>query len=125
VLTSLSSAWLGGGTRLWGDNAAELTLALGAALGLRWPQASGNESALQNALRAARDAVAAAERTGEWNVTDVTRSIQLSMYQGMQTAQIRHQIGDFIRDHWGTYVPQERFVEMLRTAGTSVPNVFM
>jgi hypothetical protein len=125
VLTSLSSAWLGGGTRLWGDNAAELTLALGAALGLRWLQASGNETALQNALRAARDGVAAAERTGEWNITDVTRSIQLSMYQGMQSVQTRRGIGGFIRDHWGMYVPQERFVDMLRAVGTSVPNVFM
>jgi hypothetical protein len=125
VLTSLSCGFLGGGTRLWGDNAAELTLALGAAVGLRWLQASGNSSALQTAIREASDHVALAARSGEWSVTAVTRSIQLALYEGMQSVSTRHKIGKLIREYWGTYMPQEAFVDLLRSTGTRVPNVFM
>ncbi len=125
VLTSLSSAWLGGGTRLWGDNAVELTLALGAALGLRWLQTAGHDAALQRALSDAASRVTAAERSGAWDIADVTRSIQLPLYEGMQRKQVRDGIGQLIREYWGLYMPQDVLVEMLRSTGTSVPNVFM
>ena len=125
ALTFLSCAWLGGGTRVWGDNAVELTLALGAALGLRWLQVAGHDAALQRALRDAADRVAAAERSGEWHIADVTRSIQLPLYEGMQSSETRYRIGRLIREYWGMYMPQEALVGLLRSTGTSVPNVFM
>lgn len=124
VTTTLAQAWLGamgGGVVLWGPDAAELTLGLGGALGLRWVEATHGADALARHLARCAEVVARAESSGAWGPSARAMAAQLWFYEGFRAARTRRAVGALLRSYWGRPLAQDVFVEALRRAGVRVP----
>jgi hypothetical protein len=124
VVRLLSQAWLAGGVRIWGENAHNLRLALGGALGMRWLEAAGEDAALKRSLASADTIIAAAAARGKWSVTETVLAMQLPIFRGMQRNGITAKLSDLLRSRWGGYILQSEIVSLLRDSGVVVPHVF-
>ena len=127
VATILAHALLGstgGGVRVWGENAVELAMGVGGALGLRWLQTIGSNAALARALAVRRDKVARAESTGEWSPSLHAMALQIPLCHGLQSRRNRRRLGRLLKRHWGHFIPQDLLVQELRRWGIRVPHVF-
>jgi len=107
----LSQWCVGGGVRLVGENAADLTLALGGAMGLRWLESVGETAHLRTQL-ANRQA-------------SVVQALEAALYEGTRAWPSWAPLSGLLRDHWGSFLPQDTFVEFLRAQGIAVPGVFL
>lgn len=124
VVRLLSQAWFAAGVRVWGENAHNLRLALGGALGMRWLEAAGEDAALQKSLATADTILDAASIRGKWSVTETVLAMQVPIFRGMQRNGITSKLSDLLRSRWGGYVLQSEIVSLLRDSGVVVPHVF-
>lgn len=120
----LAQSWLGGGVRVWGENAALLCLGIGGALGLCCVERMGEAAYVTRTLDAMREAITRASGPHGWGPGDLLRDMQLSLYEGLGDSRVRKALGRLIREHWGRFLPQEDLVATLRGAGVRVPHVF-
>lgn len=120
----LAQAWLGGGMRLWGNNASELALAIGGGLGLFWLQEAGYDAHLERMLDEMTRKVQEAEASRDWRQADIVRAIELGVFRGLTHRAFPAALRSFIQGSWGRYVLQESLIDLLRRHGIAVPHVF-
>ena len=121
----LAQSWVGGGVRLAGENALELTLAVGGALGLRWLEHMELRAPLERAIKSQEAAIQEARKTGNWRLKERGFAIQQPLYRALKSAAVRDKLRALINDHWGCHLPQDIWVAELRGIGVSVPVVYM
>jgi hypothetical protein len=125
IIRLLAQAWLNAGIRIYGENASDLSLAIGGAIGLYWLEATRHSAELERALASQSASVAAARSTGAWRPADHVLAIQLSLYDSLSRPAVGKRIRALLAEHWGRYVPQEVLIKSLRDLGVAVPSVFM
>jgi hypothetical protein len=125
IIRLFAQAWVGGGLRLSGENAAELTIAIGGALGMAWLQKVGDAAAVERAIATHEATLSRARQSGEWRLAHQSLEIQLPLFRGMQDPRVVQTLRALIRENWGSYLPQQVLVDELRQAGVSVPAVYM
>ena len=124
VIRLLAQAWLAGGLRVWGENAADLGLAIGGAYGLHWLQKEGHQQYLRKLIAISERSIAEAEARRELQLADRVRSMEIAFFRGLSNSDLGSGLRKFVRDNWGSFVEQDTLIALLRKHGVAVPHVF-
>lgn len=129
----IASAWWGYGCQLAGSHARELELGICAAIGLRWAMHIGEEGLTHTMLNQLRNDAASpggALRRSDNVIPTSHRNlafVALSCYEAMRQdpGRVDAALRQFMEEHWGCVVHQDRALAALGSAGVRLPNLFL
>lgn len=117
----LAQSWLGGGVRISGENAAEFSFSLGAALGLRFIELHESPEDFSSALSAAGRARGESLARDDAAVASRMRIMQLEILSGLRDRRFRQRLGKLISRNWGTYIRPEQLISLFHEFAVDLP----
>ena len=119
-----AQSWLGGAVRLSGENALELTLAVGGSIGMCWLRHARQTEALKRTI-AMQERALKETRPSDRLLKHRVYALQLPLFRGLEKNVVGPLLQRLLHDHWGSFLPQAVLIEELRCGDVPVPGVFM
>lgn len=124
LVRMFAQSWLGGAVRLSGENALELTLAVGGSLGMCWLRHARQTEALKRSI-SMQECALRETRSSDHLLKHRVYALQLPLFRGFEANVVGPILQRLTHDHWGSFLPQTVLIDELRRIEVPVPGVFM